>query len=96
MGARRQGALAPQLPRATRSSEFPWEHLDRSQSFVDCTAPKIHANDRIELDEFELSKNVSSTYTLFCSWIPPKFLWKIDLGCFFPWKNRVEPAQLDF
>jgi len=27
MGARRQGALAPQLPRATRSSEFPSEHL---------------------------------------------------------------------
>jgi len=27
MGARQQGALAPQLPRATRSSEFPSEHL---------------------------------------------------------------------
>jgi hypothetical protein len=26
-GARRQGALAPQLPRVTRSSEFPSEHL---------------------------------------------------------------------
>jgi len=38
MGARRQGALAPQLPRATQSSEFPSDlvspGLEYFQSFL--------------------------------------------------------------
>jgi len=93
MGARRQGALAPQLPRATRSSEFQWERLDRSQSFVDCTAPEIHANDRIWINSNFRRMFPAHTH-YFVSGFPQSFYEKSTWIVFPP--GKIELSQLSW